>query len=315
MPPSAPAELAAAEQRKAVLAGLLCYVFWGLVPLVLQATAAHGPGTWEIMSHRVLWGLVATAIVALAARQGPQILAVLRAPRTLGWLTLSACLIACNWTVYIWAVNHGRTIEASLGYYITPLISMAAGALMFRERIGRLGQAAIALAAIGVVIQGLALGHLPYIAVILAISFGSYGIVRKRVNADAIAGLFVECLVLSAPVLAYVLWLEHAGAGHFTHPIAAAWLIFSGPVTAAPLVLFAWAARRMPLSTMGFLQFLAPTISFAIGVAEGEAFTPLRAVSFVFIWIGAAVFVYGLWRKSRGLRVNRPGPVTGERSA
>lgn len=303
MQDSAPVERAAAEQRKAVAAGLICYVFWGVVPLVLQAIAAYGPGTWEIMCHRIVWGLVASAIFVAGARQWPQVLAVMRQPKTLAWLALSACFIATNWTLYIWAVNHGRTIEASLGYYITPLLNMAAGALLFRERIGRIGQAAIGLALIGVIIQALALGHLPYVSLILAFSFGSYGVVRKRVSADALPGLFIECLILGVPALAFIAWLQSTGAGHFTNsPAVAAWLIFSGPVTAAPLALFAWAARRMPLSTMGFLQFLAPTIAFGIGVAEGEAFTPLRAVSFVFIWAGAAVFVYGLWRKTRGLR-------------
>jgi chloramphenicol-sensitive protein RarD len=305
MPTSAPAELAAAEQRRAVVAGLICYVFWGVVPLVLQAIAAYGPGTWEIMCHRIVWGLVASAAFVAGARQWPQVLAVLRQPKTLAWLALSALFIATNWTLYIWAVNHGRTIEASLGYYITPLLNMAAGALLFRERIGRIGQAAIGLALVGVVIQALALGHLPYVSLVLAVSFGSYGVVRKRISADALPGLFIECLILGVPALAYIAWLQHSGGGHFANGLAVtAWLIFSGPVTAVPLALFAWAARRMPLSTMGFLQFLAPTIAFGIGVAEGEAFTPLRALSFAFIWCGAAVFVYGLWRKTRNLRLN-----------
>jgi chloramphenicol-sensitive protein RarD len=303
MPTSATAGSAAAEQRRAVLAGLACYVAWGLVPLVLQAIAAQGPGTWEIMCHRILWGLVASGVFVLVARQWREVVAVLRTPKTVAWLALSGAFIATNWTVYIWSVNHGHTIEASLGYYITPLINMAAGALLFRERIGRIGQAAIALAAAGVIIQAVAIGHLPYVALVLGFSFGCYGIVRKRVAADALAGLFVECLILAAPALAYVLWLQHSGAGHFTSgPAAAAWLIASGPITAAPLALFAWAARRMPLSTLGFLQFLAPTIAFFIGVGEGEAFTPLRALSFVFIWVGAMVFVYGLWRKARTAR-------------
>jgi len=304
MTASATAGPAAAEQRRAVVAGLVCYVFWGVVPLVLQAIAAYGPGTWEIMCHRIVWGLVASAVFVAGARQWRQVLAVLRQPWTMAWLTLSACFIATNWTLYIWAVNHGRTIEASLGYYITPLLNMAAGALLFRERIGRIGQAAIGLAGIGVVIQALALGHPPYVALILAVSFGSYGVVRKRVAADALPGLFVECLVLSVPALIFIAAIQHVGTGHFaTGAAVTAWLIFSGPVTAAPLALFAWAARRMPLSTMGFLQFLAPTIAFGIGVAEGEAFTPVRALSFAFIWCGAAVFVYGLWRKTRDLRL------------
>jgi len=311
MPEAATAHPAAAEQRRAVIAGVVCYAIWGLVPLVLQAIAAQGPGTWEIMCHRILWGLVASGVFVAVARQWPQVIAVLRTPRTVAWLGLSGAFIACNWTLYIWAVNHGHTLEGSLGYYITPLINMAAGALMFRERIGRLGQAAIALAAIGVVIQTVALGHLPYVSLALAVSFGSYGIVRKRVAADAVAGLFVECLILGGPALVFVLWLQHTGAGHFTKSAGAtAWLVASGPITAAPLALFAWAARRIPLSTMGFLQFLSPTISFVIGAEEGEALTPLRAVSFVFIWLGAAVFAYGAWKTARRLRTPVAAAVT-----
>jgi chloramphenicol-sensitive protein RarD len=137
---------------------------------------------------------------------------------------------------------------------------------------------------------------------VLAFSFGAYGIVRKRVAADAQSGLFIECLILLAPAVAYTVWLESRGGGHFfSGPAAMAWLIASGPITAAPLALFAWAARRIPLSTMGFLQFLAPTISFVIGVAQGEPFTSLRAVSFAFIWLGAAVFLWGAWRKTRSV--------------
>jgi chloramphenicol-sensitive protein RarD len=174
---------------------------------------------------------------------------------------------------------------------------------LFGERMGRIGKVAVALAVVGVVIQTVALGRLPLASLGLALSFGCYGIVRKRVAADAQTGLFVECLALGLPSLAFIVWLEQSGGGHFfAGPSATAWLIASGPVTALPLVLFAWAARRMPLSAMGFLQFVAPTISFVIGVMQGEPFTPLRAVSFVFIWLGAAVFVAGALQAARAAR-------------
>jgi len=296
------------QARNAVIAGTLCYAIWGLVPLVFQVIGRAGPGPWEILTHRVLWGLLAAALMVGFARQWGQLLQVLRAPRTMGWLTLSALLIAVNWVLFIWAVNTGRTLETSLGYYVTPLINMAAGAVLFRERIDRIAALAMVIAAVGVVVQAIALGHLPWVSIALALSFGGYGIVRKRVNADAQSGLFVECLLLVVPAALYVGWLQSSGHGHFGASTSTTlWLIASGPITAAPLALFAWAARRMPLSTMGFLQFLAPTISFAIGVAEGEPFTPLRALSFVFIWAGAGVFAYGAWRKARALK--RPTPA------
>jgi chloramphenicol-sensitive protein RarD len=181
---------------------------------------------------------------------------------------------------------------------------MACGALLFRERIDGVGKIAIALAAVGVAIQAFALGHLPIVSLALALTFGGYGVVRKQVAADAQTGLFIECLILGLPCLVYVAWLQSQGVGHLlASPTATAWLLASGPITAVPLVLFAWAARRLPLSAIGFMQFIAPTISFTIGVHQGEAFTPLRAVSFVFIWIGALVFAYGAWRRSQALRV------------
>jgi chloramphenicol-sensitive protein RarD len=213
-------------------------------------------------------------------------------------------LIACNWVVFTWAVLNERTLETSLGYYINPLVNMAAGALLFRERIDRLGKAAMALAGVGVVIQALALGHLPLVSLFLAFSFGGYGVVRKKVAADAQTGLLIECLIMGLPGLAFIIWLEQSGQGHFlrTGLAGASWLLFSGVITAVPLVLFSWAARRMPLSAMGFLQFLAPTMSFVIGILQGELFTPLRALSFAFIWLGAAVFIYGAWRRARDAR-------------
>jgi chloramphenicol-sensitive protein RarD len=227
---------------------------------------------------------------------------VLRRPKVLAWLAASALLIAINWIVFIWAVNDGRVLETSLGYYINPLINMAAGALIFRERIGRIGQVAIGLALVGVIIQAAALGHAPWTSLILALSFAGYGVVRKQVDADAQTGLLVECLLLVPISLMFLAWLQIQGEGSFDDgPVTAAWLMASGPITAVPLVLFAWAARRLPLSAMGFLQFIAPTISFTVGLLQGEAFTALRAISFLFIWGGVAVFCYGAWRKSRAV--------------
>jgi chloramphenicol-sensitive protein RarD len=287
------------EPRLALGAALSCYLIWGFVPLFFQAIGALGVGPWEILAQRIVWSVPVAAIFVLAARQGRQVLQVATQPRVLAWLALSSVLIAVNWVVFIWAVTSNRLLETSLGYYINPLVSMAAGAMVFRERIDRIGAGAIALALLGVAIQAVALGRMPWVSLVLAFSFGGYGVVRKQVAADAQAGLLVETLVVGLAALGYIVWLQGQGLGHFGDPVAAAWLVASGPVTAIPLVLFAWAARRIPLSFMGFLQFLAPTISFLIGLVQGEAFTPLRALSFAFIWSGAAVFIYGAWRRSR----------------
>jgi len=301
--------LAKTPANTALTAGIACYLIWGFVPLAFQVIGAFGVGSWEILAHRIVWSAPTALIFVLLAHQWRQVVAVFRQPKVLAWLTLSSALITLNWIVFIWAVNSGRVLESSLGYYINPLVNMACGALLFRERIDRIGQVAIVLAIVGVTIQAFALGHLPLVSLILAFSFGGYGVVRKQVAADAQTGLFIECLILGLPSLAFILWLENQGGGHFFgNPAATAWLLASGPITAVPLVLFAWAARRLPLSAIGFLQFIAPTISFAIGVAQGEAFTPLRALSFVFIWGGAMVFVYGAWRRSRALAAPQPAP-------
>jgi chloramphenicol-sensitive protein RarD len=292
------------ESRLAMGAGIGCYLIWGFVPLVFQAMGRLGVGSWEILAHRILWSLPTAALLVLLAGQGRHVVRALKQPRVLAWLSVSSLMIAINWSVYIWAVNSGRLLDASLGYYITPLVNMAAGAALFRERIDRLGYLAMGLAALGVAVQAVALGGLPAISLVLAFSFGAYGIVRKHVAAEAQTGFLVECLVVGLPGLAYVLWLAQTGHGHFGAGLGVtAWLVAAGPITAIPLVLFAWAARRIPLSFMGFLQFLSPTISFVIGLIEGEAFTPLRALSFLFIWGGAAVFLWGAWTRARSVRI------------
>lgn len=288
------------ESRLALSAGVVCYFIWGIIPLVFQAMGRLGISPWEILANRTVWAAPMALVFVLAAKQGGEVLAALRSPRTLAWLALSAVLIAANWGIYIWAVNSGRVLETALGYYINPLLGMAAGALIFQEKIDRLGFAAIALAVVGVAIQAIAAGGLPVVSLALAISFGGYGIVRKRAPASAQTGLLIECLMLAGFGMAYVVWLQHSGAGHLGASVAGtAWLLACGPFTAVPLVLFSWAARRIPLSTLAFLQFLGPTSGFVIGVAQGEAFTPLRAVSFLFIWGGAVVFALAAWKRSR----------------
>lgn len=295
-----PAEPASGSSRQALVAAVVTYTLWGLIPLAFQLAGRLGAGAWEILVHRVVWGLPAALVMVWMARQGPELARALRQPRTLAWLILSAALISANWIGFIWSVNNGHVLETSLGYYILPLLNMAAGAILFRERLGKLELAAVALAAVGVTLQTVALGHLPLMSLFLAFSFLAYGIVRKRVAVDGQTGLAIECLILIVFALPYAVWLDASGAGHFLHsPALAALLLVCGPLTALPLALFAWAARRLPLSMMGFLQFIAPCITFVIGIAQGEAFSALRGVSFVFIWSGAAVFAYGAWRAGR----------------
>ena len=297
-PPSA----SGGEARLALTAGVGCYLIWGFLPVVFQILGALGVGASEILVHRVVWALPVAFVLVLAARQGADVLALRRQPKTVAWLALSAGLITINWLVFIWAVHHHRILDTSLGYYINPLLNMALGALMFGDRLGRLGYVAVGLATAGVAVAAVALGGLPLISLALALTFTGYGVVRKQISVDAQTGLLAECLLLAPPALAYMIWLEATGQARFEHSVPAALLLLAcGPLTAVPLAMFAWAARRMPLSALAFVQFLTPTITFGLGVSQGEPFSSLRAASFALIWAGVAVFLFGAWRRTRVL--------------
>lgn len=290
------------SSRPALIASIVNNLLWGGAPLLFMALGRAGASSWEIVAHRAMWSAPWALLLVLIARQGGQVLRVLRQPRTLGLLLLSAISIASGWSLYVWAVNHGKNLESSLGYYINPLMNMAAGAVLFRERIDRIGLIAIALAVIGVAIQTAALGHLPVISLVLATTFWIYGLIRRQVAVDAQAGLLIECLFMGVPGVLAVIWLQHSGQGIFGRQLGSSLLmLLVGPVTVVPLALFAWAARRLSFATMGFLQFLSPTVGFAIGVWVGEPLTPLRLLSFGFIWAGAAMFAFGAWRAARRL--------------
>ena len=292
-----------AAARPALISAVACYTLWGFLPLLFMTLGAHGFTADEILAERTAWSLLFAGALVLAAGQGRQVLRVLATPKLLGWLALSTVLICINWGLYVWATTHHSTLEASLGYYINPLFNMVVGMWLFREKIDRWGWIAIGLAAVGVLFQALALGRPPWISLALAVSFCAYGVIRKRVAVDAQAGLMVECLLLAPFGIAWLVWLQSQGLGHALNSPTHFWLaVATGPGTVVPLALFAWAARRLPLSTIGFIQFLAPTIQFGVGVWAGEAFTPMRAISFAFIWLGAAVFAGAAWFRVRAER-------------
>ena len=296
MVPTAPAP----GNRPALVAGILAYTFWGFMPLYFMLAARMGLSETMVVLHRVVWSVPCALILVLLARQHAELMAVLRRPRTLGLLALSASAIFLNWIIYVWAVAGHRTLEASLGYYINPLMNMAVGALLLREPIRGAGKVAIGLAVVGVLLQTAALGHLPLVSLGLATTFCVYGVIRKQAPVSAQTGLFVETALLAIPGSLAMLWIGLHGQTVLPSDPATLLVAFlAGPVTVTPLALFAWAARRLPMVSLGFLQFIAPTLLFALGVATGEAFTPLRAASFVFIWSGVAVFAYGAWRASR----------------
>jgi chloramphenicol-sensitive protein RarD len=280
-----------APDRSGLIAGLVCYTLWGFLPLLFNAAEHSGAGVFEIVAWRTLWSVPLAVVFVLATDRGASVMALMLAPRTLLALLLSAALIATNWSTYVWAVDNGHTLAASLGYYLNPLLNMAAGAVLFREKITRWGFVAIALAAVGVVLQGVASHAAPWIPLILAFSFCAYGLVRKTAAVSAQTGLLVECVYLAIPALAYVLWLSAGGHGVFGKaPAPTLLLLLCGPATVVPLALFAFAARRLPLTLVGFLQFIAPTLQFFCGLSAGETLSPVAAISFAFIWAGVAVF-------------------------
>jgi len=281
---------------------IICYLIWGFVPLFYIPIHNFGGGAVEIIAHRSLWSVVWAGGLVFLTRQWPDVFAAFASKHLRYMLLLTSVLVATNWGVYVWAVTSGHTIEASLGYYLNPLLNMAAGAVLFKERLDNWGKGAIALAAIGVIVQALAIGQVPWIALVLAGTFGGYGILRKQLAVNALAGLFVECAYMFLPALIYLVWLEGAHRGHFFKPSQAFWFILTGPVTVLPLVLFSYVARRLPLSTMGFIQFIGPTSTLAIGLFQGEPFTLLRGVSFAFIWAGAMVFAFGAWRRLKAIK-------------
>jgi len=302
MSPSAAAP--GGQSRQALAAGLAGYVIWGLIPALFILAGRAGASPLEILAQRTLWSAPWAGLLVVMAGHGGQVARVFRSPSLLGLLAVSALMIVSGWAVYVWAVNNGHNIEASLGYYINPLLNMAIGATFFRERINAIGLAAIALATVGTILQAVAIGHPPLIALFLAVTFTIYGIIRKRVSVDAQAGLFVESLLMWLPGLALTLWLLHTGQARFGRDLPLTLLLLAmGPVTVAPLAFFAWTTRRLPLSTVGFLQFTGPTLGFLIGLVVGERLNLLGVVSFAFIWAGVALFMFGAWRAGRRVQL------------
>ncbi|MGY4830256.1 EamA family transporter RarD [Sphaerotilaceae bacterium SBD11-9] len=278
----------------------LAFAMWGIFPLYFRQIAAVPPG--EILIHRIVWSLVFVLVVLGARRHWGWLKPVLRQPRVLAAFAASALLLSVNWLVYIWAVNNGHVIDASLGYFINPLVNVMLGYTFLHERLRRPQWVALGLAAAGVLWLTILAGHLPWIALALAGSFGAYGLLRKIAALGALEGLTLETLLL-APIAAAVLgvWMAQ-GTSHFPAPDAAtnAWLIAAGPITAVPLLLFAAGARRISLTTLGLLQYIGPTIQLAIGLwLFNEPFSAKRLIGFSLIWLALALYSAEGWWRSR----------------
>ena len=271
---------------------------WGVVPVYWKAVAAIP--TSELIAWRVFWALPFLALLLTATKGWRQVWNVLHRPRLLAALALSAALVVFNWFLFIYAVNDGRVMQTSLGYFINPLVNVLLGFALLGERPRRLQWSAIALASIGVAHLVFAAGEVPVIALSLAFSFGLYGLIRKLLPVDALPGLFIEVLLLVAPA---GLWLGLlASRGALTEMDASLWALLPlvGLITALPLSLFTYGARRLPLATVGMLQFLAPSGQFLLAtLAYGEPFTQVHVVTFGFIWAGVGLYVIDLMRALR----------------
>ncbi len=285
--------------RSGLPAALGAYLTWGFLPLYLILVSSVPPV--EFVAWRIVWTLPLCVLIAGLRHQLPEIVAALRNPRVLATLTASAALIAINWLVYIWAIQTGEVFAASLGYYINPLINVLLGTLLLGERLSARGWTAVGIAAAGIaLLLGGALTTL-WISLTLALSFGCYGILRKRVPVGALPGLTIESLILLVPALATTMYYAATPQGSsFGQGLSLSLLIvLGGALTAIPLWLFAVAARRMAYSTLGFVQFLAPTIVFVLGLTVfAKPLLPAQLAAFVAIWIAIAIFVWDL-RASR----------------
>ncbi|MEY4750804.1 MAG: EamA family transporter RarD [Pseudomonadota bacterium] len=286
--------------QRGIAYAALAYVLWGLFPLYfigLREVAAL-----EVLGHRVLWSLLFLLGVLALRRQFGWLAPVLRQPALLRMFGLSAALLAVNWGVYVWAIAKGRVIEASLGYFITPLANVLTGRLLLHEKLSRAQWAAVALATLAVLWMTLRLGAPPWIALTLATSFSSYGYLRKTAALGALEGLALETMVLAPAALIGLGWALWAGRSDFAHgPFSLqALLVGVGPLTAVPLLLFAAGARRIPLAVLGMLQYLGPSIQMVLGLMVfHETFSGARAQGFVLIWIACLVFSADLLLRQR----------------
>jgi chloramphenicol-sensitive protein RarD len=284
-----------------LLYGALAFAIWGLFPLYFRQVAAVAP--LEVVLHRAAWSLAFIALIVVPRRRWAWLGNVLRQPRQLVVFCFSALLLGINAYVYVYAVNSGRVVEASLGYFINPLVNVLLGVVVLHERLNRAQRIAVALATAGVLWLTVLAGHPPWISLALAFSFGGYGLLRKMAPLGPLEGLALETLLLAPLVLPLLWWfgVHQGGALSRGDPTELAWLVFAGPMTVVPLLLFAASARRLPLATVGLLQYLGPTIQLAIGIwLFGEPFGPGRLVGFTLIWASLALYsADGLLRTRR----------------
>lgn len=286
--------------NRGMLQAALAYIAWGLFPLYFREL--QGVGAFEIVLHRVAWSVAFLALILLWLRRWQWIATLRFQPTVLAMFALSALVLAVNWLTYVWAVSNGHVIDASLGYFINPLVSVALGTFVLGERLRRWQWVAVALAAAGVLWLAALGPNIPWVGIVIAVSFGLYGLMRKTAALGALEGLTLETLLLAPPAIALLAWWTWQGSGGLAHRDGAtlAWLIGLGPMTSVPLLLFAAGARRISLATLGVLQYLSPTIQLALGLwVFGEQLSGDRLVGFALTWIALAVFSVEGWYHAR----------------
>lgn len=284
-----------------LLFGVSAYTLWGLFPIYWPLLKPANP--LEIVSHRAVWTLVFCFIILSLTKTLSSTLAILKRPKIVAGLFLSSILISINWIIYIYAANTGHVVEASLGYYINPIVVIATGVIVLKEKMRPLQWAAVAIATLGVVVLTIDYGRLPWIALGLALSWGSYGLVKKKLGLGALEGLSIETLLSSAAYLAYLLWLGNSGEGQFLNSWKITFLfIGGGAVTAIPLLLFNGSTNRLPLTLIGLLQYITPTIQFCIGVwYYNEAMPAARWAGFLIIWVALVTLAFDLIKSGRSI--------------
>ena len=291
------------EYRKGFLAAMAAFLMWGSLPLFWWLL--HGVTALEIMCHRVVWSFVFIFGVLFFRGELGAALLLFKNRKVMPWLVLSCVLLTGNWFIYIWAINEGMVLETSLGYYINPLLTILAGILFFKDKGTPALWLALALCAFGVGFQVVALGRVPLVALALAFSFASYGVIRKMVVVEALPGLFVETAVATLPSLGWLLWAATEGTGHFgpDYPFWSCLLVLSGVLTSLPLFLFTFGARKIALSTLGVLQYIAPSVAFLLGIfVFNEHFDIWLFVTFACIWSALAMYTVDSLRRIRAQR-------------
>lgn len=285
------------KARSGFLLALGAYLLWGLLPFYMKAVA-HLP-LIEVIAHRIVWSVPIAAAVLVWAGRTADFKAAIRSPRSIAMAALTATLISVNWAIYVWAISVDRTVETALGYYINPLVSIVVGAALLGEKLDRLQIAAVALAAIAVAVLTVDAGKLPWVSLALAFSFAAYGFFRKTLPIGPSQGFLLEVLLLSVPALAYIVFLVVNGQDHFisSNGTDMALLIGCGPVTSVPLLLFAFGAKLLRLSTIGIMQYIAPTMVFLIAVLIfDEPFGTTQAIAFALIWAALAMYSWSMFR-------------------